>query len=78
MCLPCLVVYLQNRLLIVTTLSILKCNKNKFMFGKLHCTFGAVYTITRSNYVFFSIEGSEYIQFFASPYPAVTANRSGP
>ena len=44
-----------------------------------HClTFGAVYTITKSIYVVFSIEGSEYIQFFASPYPAVTANRSGP
>ena len=28
--------------------------------------------------MFFSIEGSEYIQIFASPYPAVTANRSGP
>ena len=40
-------------------------------------TFGAVYTITKFNYVF-SIEGSEYIQFFASPNPAVTANRSGP
>ena len=41
-------------------------------------TFGAVYTITKSIYVF-SIEGSEYIQFFfASPYPTVTANRSGP
>ena len=40
--------------------------------------FGAVYTITKSIYVFFSIEGSEDIQFFASPYPAVTANRSGP
>ena len=40
-------------------------------------TFGAVYTITKSIYVF-SIEGSEYIQFFASPYPMVTANRSGP
>ena len=26
----------------------------------------------------FSIEGSEDIRFFASPYPAVTANRSGP
>ena len=36
-----------------------------------------VYTITKSIYVF-SIEGSEYIQFFASPYPAVTANRSEP
>ena len=40
-------------------------------------TFGAVYTITKSIYVS-SIEGSDYIQFFASPYPAVTANRSGP
>ena len=40
-------------------------------------TFGAVYTITKSVYVF-SIEGSEYIQLFASPYPAVTANRGGP
>ena len=40
-------------------------------------TFGPVYTITKSINVF-SIEGSEYIQFFASPYPAVTANRSGP
>ena len=86
-CLPCLVSFLQNRLLIVTTLSILKCNKNKFMFGKLHCVFkentlavlnfGAVYTITKSIYVF-CIKGSEYIQFFASPYPPVTANRSGP
>ena len=28
--------------------------------------------------MFFSIEGSEYIQSFASPYPAVTVNRSGP
>ena len=28
--------------------------------------------------MFFPIDGSEYIQFFASPYPAVTANRSGP
>ena len=36
-----------------------------------------MYTITKSIYVF-SIEGSEYIPFFASPYPAVTANRSGP
>ena len=26
---------------------------------------------------FISIEGSEYIQFFASPYPAVNANLSG-
>ena len=43
-------------------------------------TFGAGYTITKSIYVlcFFSIEVSENIQFFASPYPAVTANRSGP
>ena len=40
-------------------------------------TFSAVYTITKSIYVF-SKEGSEYIQFFDSPYPAVTANRSGP
>ena len=40
-------------------------------------TFGAVSTITKSIYVF-SIEGSENVQFFASPYPAVTANRSGP
>ena len=40
-------------------------------------TFGAVYTITKPIYVF-SMEGSEYIQFFASPYPSVTANRSGP
>ena len=40
-------------------------------------TFGAVYTITISIYVF-SMEGWEYIQFFASPYPAVTASRSGP
>ena len=40
-------------------------------------TFGAVYTITKFIYVF-SMEGSEYIQFFDSPYPAVTANRSGP
>ena len=40
-------------------------------------TIGAVYTITKSIYVF-SMEGSEYIQFFYSPYPAVTANRSGP
>ena len=41
-------------------------------------TFGAVYTITKSIYVFFSVEGSEYFQFFASPNPAVKANRSGP
>ena len=41
-------------------------------------TFGAMYTITKSIYVFFSIEGSEDIRFFAYPYPAVTANRSGP
>ena len=40
-------------------------------------TFDAVYTITKPIYVF-SMEGSEYIQFFASPYPAVTANCSGP
>ena len=40
-------------------------------------TFGAVYTITKSINVF-SMEGSEYIQFFAFPYPAVAANRSGP
>ena len=40
-------------------------------------TFGAVYTITKSIYVF-SIKGSEYIHFFASPFTAVTANRSGP
>ena len=40
-------------------------------------TFGAVNRITKSIYDF-SIESSEYIQFFASPYPAVTANRSGP
>ena len=32
----------------------------------------------QSPFMFFSIEGSEYIQFFASPYTAVTANRSGP
>ena len=40
-------------------------------------TFGAVYTITKSIHVF-SIEGSEYIKFFATPYPTVTAYRSGP
>ena len=28
--------------------------------------------------MFFSIEGSEYIQFLPPPFPAVTANRSGP
>ena len=39
-------------------------------------TFGAVYTITKSIYIF-SIEGPEYIPYFASPYTVVTANRSG-
>ena len=47
----------------------------KILWGCL--TFGAVYTFTKSIYAF-SIEGSEYIQFFASPYPGVTANHSGP
>ena len=28
--------------------------------------------------MYFSIKCSEYIQFFASPYPAVTAKPSGP
>ena len=87
MCLPYLVEYLQNQLLIVTTLSILKCNiinsclESSTVFSKKilwRClTFVDVYTITKSIYVF-SIEGSEYIQFFASPYLAITANRSGP
>ena len=71
----------------VTTLSIKNvtrinsCLESSTVFSRKilwRClTFGAVYTIKKSIYVF-SIEGSEDIRFFASPYPAVTANRSGP
>ena len=50
-----------------------KPNPRKRKTGSICCVYNY-----KVHLCFFSIEGSEDIRFFASPYPAVTANRSGP